>query len=110
MTPRPKDGAPKSAYEIAMEKLRRTDAEKGIVEKRLTTAQKEEIARIRSFYGAKRAEREILFKSEMRRTRAAGDPEAVRTLEENYRRDLEFFDQEMESKIRTVREGAAGKD
>src|ERR1043165_6999707 len=56
---------PKSAYEIAMEKLKARDREKGVAEaKPLGAAEKARIAEIRTQARAKLAEMEILWKSE----------------------------------------------
>jgi hypothetical protein len=93
----------KTAYELAMEKLRRKDAERGESASRLTDAQKAEIAEIRKVYGARRAEREILHKAELRKARARGDADALAKMEEDYRRDLQRIDDEMEEKVAAVR-------
>ena len=98
------DDAPKSAYELAMERLRKQDKEAGIEEREVTPAQKAKISEIRQFYEAKLAEREILHKSSLRK---AADPEAYEKLEEEYRRDRERLASERDSKIEKVR---AGKD
>ncbi|HKY32902.1 MAG TPA: hypothetical protein VJV23_10220 [Candidatus Polarisedimenticolia bacterium] len=94
----------KTAYEIAMEKLRRRDAERGEAGTSLDDRQKEEIAGIRRVAQARLAEREILHQGELRKARATRDPEAVTSLEEGYRRDRARIEEEMESKIRAVRE------
>ena len=49
MTPMPDDSAPKSAYELAMERLRKSDADAGIERQPVTDAQKAAIAEIRNF-------------------------------------------------------------
>ncbi len=49
------EGAPKSAYELAMERLRRKDAEEGVERAPVTDAQKAAIAEIRNFYEARLA-------------------------------------------------------
>ena len=54
------DGAPKSALELAMERLKKQDADHGISERSLTDDQKSEIAEVRKTYGAKLAQEEIL--------------------------------------------------
>jgi hypothetical protein len=58
--------APKSAFDLAMERLRASDPA-GAGEKPLTTAQKEEIAEARRDAAARLAESEILFKDAMRK-------------------------------------------
>jgi len=94
------DDAPKSALELAMERLKKQDAEKGVSDRSLTEDQKNEIAEVRKMYGAKLAQEEILFKS---KTRGYVEPEARRTLEENYRRDVERITHERDRKIEKIR-------
>lgn len=93
----------KSSLEIAMEKLRRRDAERGEAATTLTARQKEEIAELRRFYKAKLAEREILHQADRRKVRSADDREAIAALEEAFRRDKTRLEAEMESKIGAVR-------
>ena len=94
------DDAPKSAYELAMERLRRQDAEAGVAEPALSEAQKAEIAEIKRVYAAKLAEAEILHKSKMKTT---FDPDERLQAEQAYRRDLERLREEQERKIQAVR-------
>jgi len=94
------DGAPKSAYELAMERLKKQDADLGVSERTLTEDQKNEIAEVRKTYGARLAQEEILFKS---KTQAYIEPESRRTLEENYRRDVERLTHERDRKIEKIR-------
>ena len=75
------DDAPKSAYELAMERLRKQDADAGIEIMPLTEPQRAAIAEIRNFYESKAAEREVLHQSEMRRV---AEPDARALLEEQY--------------------------
>jgi hypothetical protein len=97
------DEAPKSALELAMERLRRKDVEDGVVEKTLTAEQKAEIAEVRQVYSAKVAQEEILIKSKLATTR---DPEERMKLEEGYRRELQRLSEDRDRKIEKVR-GAA---
>jgi hypothetical protein len=94
------DGAPKSAYELAMERLKKKDADEGITERALTDDQKHEIADVRKTYSARLAQEEILFKS---KTRGLLDPDSRRQLEENYRRDVERLTHERDRKIEKIR-------
>lgn len=94
------DGAPKSAYELAMERLKKKDADQGVSERALTDDQKNEIAGVRKTYGARLAQEEILFKS---KTQGLMDPDARRQLEENYRRDVERLNHERDRKIEKIR-------
>jgi hypothetical protein len=84
-----------------MERLRRKDAEQGVVEQKLTDAQKAAIAEARSMYEARVAERQILHREKIL---AVFDPAERDTLEEQYRRDLERFATDRDAKIRAVRE------
>lgn len=94
------DDAPKSAYELAMERLRRKDAESGVEERAFSDEQKAEIAEIKRVYAAKIAEAEILHKSKLM---ATFEPEARALLEQGHRRDLERLRDEQERKLQRVR-------
>ena len=94
------DGAPKSAYELAMERLKKKDADAGVSERSLTDEQKNEIAEVRKTYAARLAQEEILFKS---KTQGFIDPESRNALEENYRRDVERLNHERDRKIEKIR-------
>jgi hypothetical protein len=94
------DGAPKSSYELAMERLRKKDKEQGVEEKPLTDEQKAQIAEIRRTYDARLAEREILHESERLKAR---DPEALQQLDEEYRRDRERIGSDRDRKIAAAR-------
>ena len=95
------DGAPKTAYEIVLERLRQKDREQGVEERPLTDKQRGEIANIRKTYEARFAEREILHQSSLREL---PDPAEQETLEEEYRRDRERLGSERDRKIEKVRE------
>src|SRR5829696_3733641 len=94
------DDAPKSSLELAMERLKKKDVEQGVVDHVLTDAQKNEIADVRKTYGAKLAQEEILFKSHVQ---GVFEPDARRTLEDNYRRDVERITHERDRKIEKIR-------
>jgi hypothetical protein len=94
--------APKSAYELAMERLRKKDAEAGVVEQKLTDEQKGAIAEARSVYEARVAERQILHREKQLTT---FDPAEADKMNEEYRRDLERFASDRDAKIRRIREG-----
>jgi hypothetical protein len=94
------DGAPKSAYELAMERLKKKDADEGVSERALNDDQKNEIAEVRKTYAARLAQEEILFKS---KTQGFIEPDARRQLEENYRRDVERLNHERDRKIEKIR-------
>ena len=90
----------KSAYELAMERLRKSDRDAGIESRPPTDAQKAAIAEVRNFYEAKIAEQEVLHQAGLR---ATVDPEARAALQEHYRRDRERFVSERDAKIERIR-------
>ncbi|HET7698604.1 MAG TPA: hypothetical protein VFK57_23010 [Vicinamibacterales bacterium] len=93
--------SPKSAIELAMERLRKKDAEAGVVEQKLTDAQKAAIAEARSVYEARVAERQILHRQTQLTTI---DPQEAARLDEEYRRDLDRFATDRDAKIRRIRQ------
>jgi ABC-type polar amino acid transport system ATPase subunit len=93
---------PKTAFEIAMEKLRSRDEEQGKAPpKKLTEAQKDRIAEMRNFYGSKLAEREILYQDELKK--AGMDPEKRDEVEEAYQEDRKRLAQERDEKITKIK-------
>ena len=98
------DGPPKSAFEIAMERLRQKDAQQGIEHRPVTDAQKAAIAEIRSTYEAKLAQEEVMHRSALVRTLA---PEVRETMEAEYRRTRERLVSEREAKIERIRSSSA---
>ena len=92
--------APKSAFELAMEKLKKKDAEDGVEEKSLTDAQRTAIAEARSVYDARVAERRIMHQSAVN---SVFDPAELQERDTELRRDLERFASERDAKIRTIR-------
>ena len=95
----PGDG-PKTAFELAMERLREKDREAGVDERPLTEAQKAAIAEIRKFYDAKAAEREIFHRDAIRKARSQ---EEVKKLNDEFAQDTERFTRERERKIAEAR-------
>ena len=95
------EGAPKSAYEVAMERLRKKDEAAGIVQTPLTDAQKAAITEIRSLYGARLAQADLEFQD---RLRATFDPAVHEALEGEYRRERERLTAEMDAKIEKARQ------
>lgn len=94
------DDTPKSAVELAMERLRKKDADSGVTERPTTDAQKAEIAEARSLHASKVAELEILHRSKV-----AGlfDPTERGQAEDAYRRDLTRLHDDLERKIARIR-------
>jgi hypothetical protein len=97
------DDAPKSAYELAMERLRRKDREEGAVERQLTEEQKAEIASVRKVYEAKVAEREILHRSALGK---AQTQEELTRLNAELTQDLGRFARDRDRKIAEIRDRA----
>ena len=97
------DEAPKSAYELAMERLRKKDQEAGVLERRLTDEERAAIAEVKKVYEARLAEREILHRSNLAK---ATDPEAFAKVEEEYRRDRERITSERDRKLEEARRGS----
>jgi hypothetical protein len=92
----------KSAYELAMERLRARDREEGRGEAGpLTDEQKEEIARLRGEARSKLAELEILHRKNV--AEARDDPKKLAEVEEHYRTDRRRVESALESKIARVR-------
>ena len=99
------DTGPKSAVELALERLRRQDEEAGegaAAGGALTDGQKEAIAAARRDYEAKVAEAEILMRSKLA---AVFDLEGRREIEANHRRDLGQFASSRDRKIAAIRKG-----
>ena len=98
----PIDDTPKSAVELAMERLRKKDADSGVSERVATDAQKAEIAEARSLHASKVAELEILHRSKVA---ALFDPAERTQAEAAYRHDLSRLHDDLERKIAKIRRG-----
>jgi hypothetical protein len=94
------DDKPKSAVELAMERMRKKDADSGVAERPPTDAQKAAIAEARSLHASRVAELEILQRSKMA---SLFDPADRASAEEAYRRDLTRLHDELERKIGKIR-------
>lgn len=93
------DAPPKSALELAMEKLAKQDADAGTESRSVTPAQKEAIAKARQEYEARTAECRIMHGSAVA---TVFEPEARNELEANYRRDLARLASDRERKIEKI--------
>ena len=94
------DERPKTAYELAMERLRKKDTESGVDERPLSAEQKAAIAEARQVHDAKVAEREILHQAALR---GAGSHEEIERLNEELRRDRERLASARDRKITEIR-------
>jgi hypothetical protein len=92
--------APKSSLELALERLKKKDAEAGIEQKTLTDEQRTAIAEARSVYEARVAERRIMYQSQ---TAGIFDPEQLAVKQDELRRDLAQFESDREAKVRKIR-------
>ena len=91
---------PKTAYELAMERLARKDREAGESSRPLDDAQKAAIAEARQVHQSRVAEREILHHDALRKARSH---EEVAQLNEALRRDLDRLATDRDRKIAQIR-------
>lgn len=91
----------KTAYELAMERLN-----KDAPAKKLSPAQKQELAELDSKYAAKVAEREIALQDEMARAGAAGEVEKVETVRQQWVAERRKLQAELEEKKEQLRRAA----
>lgn len=91
---------PKTALELALERLQKKDADSGIAQKPLTDEQRAEIAEARNLYEARVAERRIMHQSQ---TAAVFDPQELELHREHLIRDLAHFESDRDSRIRKIR-------
>lgn len=96
----PSDSAPKSAYELAMARLRKKDDEDGIVEQSLTDAQREAIAEARRVQEARIAEVQIMHRS---RAATLADPNEREAAQEALRRDIQRIHDDCDRKIEKIK-------
>jgi hypothetical protein len=100
--------APKSAWEIALEKLQKQDRERGEAgPAALSDDQKKAVADVRARFQAKLAELEILHAGSRRK--AAGDPEALEKAEEEYHRERRRIEGQRDQAITAARGGGSGR-
>lgn len=97
------DDAPKSAYELAMQRLRRQDAEAGVEERAVNETQKAEMDEVKRVYSARIAQAEILHKSS---ALTVFDPEERSKLDQGHRREVERLREEQEKKLQRIRDTA----
>ena len=103
------DDAPKSSLELAMERLRKKDAESGESIRELSAEQKSEIAELRRVYEAKLAEVDIMKRPNL----PSGLPEELREqaglLNEQYLRERDLLAAERDAKLEAIRTRAPKK-
>ena len=91
---------PKSAYELAMERLRQKDKEESVEDRPLSEEQKAAIAEVRQFFTAKSAELDILHRAAIV---GAKSHEEIERLNDNLRRDKERLAGDRDRKIAQIR-------
>src|SRR5438552_2673594 len=94
---------PKSAYELAMERLKAMDREEGVVETPLDEEQKKAIADARQACAAELAQLEILLAD---RLRAAADRETAARLREEFQTDRRRCEDDRDRKIARIRKAS----
>ncbi|HTY41446.1 MAG TPA: hypothetical protein VMV60_09300 [Thermoanaerobaculia bacterium] len=93
---------PKTAFELAMERLNAEDREAGTKGTSLTPKQKEAIAEARRVASSRLAEREILFRDSLKKT---PDPETREKAEAEYQIDRQRINDDCERAIAAIRKG-----
>ena len=84
-----------------MERLRQKDTDNGVVTTAPTDSQKAAIAEARSLHASKVAEAEILYRSKIR---GLLEPSERAQADDEYRRDLQRLNDDLERKITKIRE------
>jgi hypothetical protein len=94
------DEKPKSAVELAMERLRQRDADSGLAARAVTESQKAAIAEARNLHASKVAELEILH-----RAKVVGmfDPAQRAQADADYHRELQRLNEDLERKVERIR-------
>ena len=92
---------PKSAYDLAMERLRQKDREAGVEERPLTDQQKTAIAEARQVYQARMAEREILHRDALHKAQSRDE---VEKLEGELARDRDRLASDRDRKIAEIKQ------
>ena len=95
------DTPPKSAYELAMERLTAQDRAAGIEKRPLTDNQKKRIADLRQKAKASLAEFEILRDKSM--ADAMGDPENLAEINEHYEIDRKRIKSRLEDNVARIK-------
>lgn len=92
----------KSAYELAMERLRSRDRDDRVP---LTEEQRRRIVELRAEYQARRAELSIMADTRKVAALAAGDDVKLEQIENEYRREVARLNAEEEARVEALRRG-----
>jgi len=98
------DAGPKSSLELAMERLRKKDADEGVTTRPMTDQQRDAIAEVRSLYDSKIAEQNVLQDAALKGPLSA-DSSAVDEVMRQYRRERERLASERDAKVEKIRRG-----
>ncbi len=101
------DSPPKSAYELAMERLTAQDHAEGIETRPLTDSQKKEIAELRQKAKAGLAELEILRDKSI--ADALGKPEELAEIEAHYKVDRRRIQSRVEDDVAQIKAGESDR-
>ncbi len=91
----------KSAYELAMEKLKKEAPDQTLSEEK-----KAELAELDNLYKSKLAEREVFLGGKIAEAEAIGDFEALEQLQRELASDKKTLEAELEEKKETIRNTA----
>lgn len=94
----------KTAYELAMERL--NQAAPAV---KLTAAQKKQLAELDAKYAATIAGREIAMQSEIAKVTQSGDMEKAEVVRQQWVKERQSLQAELEEKKERVRQGPAAK-
>jgi hypothetical protein len=94
----------KTAYELAMERL--NQAAPAV---KLTAAQKKQLAELEAKYAATIAGREIAMQSEIAKVAASGDVEKTEAVRQQWVKERQSLQAELEEKKERVRQASAAK-
>jgi hypothetical protein len=92
----------KSAYELAMERLAKSEPK----EKPLSSAQKARLAELDTLYKSKWAEREVFLKGQLEKALADGEADAAEQVRTQLAREKARLDEEREDEKERVRRSA----
>lgn len=90
----------KSAYELAMERLRESDPE---AVRALTDEQRERLAELDAIYRAKIAEREVFLTGKLREAEVSGDRVATEQIRQQLAGERARLEEERDEKKNAVR-------
>ncbi len=96
----------KSAYELAMERLAKSDPDAG---QPLTTEQKNRLAEIDTVYKGKIAEREIFLKQKLNEAMAQGKLEEIEQVQKQIANERARLEEEREDEKQRVRAASRQK-